>query len=251
MHVFAAVCVLCAVALSGPASTPSNGFSLSDTDEVRIGKALAEKFIQLEGTQPTPQTIKIEAYLQTVGDRLAAHAQRKLPYRFHYDPDPGFKSAFALPGGEIFVGGGVLAMMDTEDQLAIVLGHEMEHIAQNQCRDRLIEQLSKETLTPNNGDQLKVEPFLPGYGHDREFAADWEGVKLAAAAGYSPQGAIRLLRMYVILGQQMIHTPREAEKNLRDRIAQIQRLIESDRLATPKERELSLPRPRSVLTLRR
>jgi hypothetical protein len=66
VHVFAAVCVLCAVALAGPASTPSNGFSLSDTDEVRIGKALAEKFIQLEGTQPTPQTIKIEAYLQTV-----------------------------------------------------------------------------------------------------------------------------------------------------------------------------------------
>jgi predicted Zn-dependent protease len=37
--------------------------------------------------------------------------------------------------------------MDTEEQLAILLGHEMEHVAQNQCRDRLIQQLSKANLT--------------------------------------------------------------------------------------------------------
>ena len=132
-------------------------------------------------------------------------------------------------------------MMDTEDQLAIVLGHEMEHVAQNQCRDRLIQELSKAKLMADNGDQLKVEPFLPGYGHDREFAADREGVKLAAAAGYSPQGAIRLLTMYVIMGQQMTHTASEAEQNLKSRIAQIQRLIDTDKLAMPKERDLALP----------
>jgi hypothetical protein len=47
--------------------------------------------------------------------------------------------------------------------------------------------------------------------------------------------------MFVILGQQMTHTQSEAEKNLKDRIAQIQRLIDQDKLATPKEKDLALP----------
>jgi predicted Zn-dependent protease len=241
VHFLPVVLFLYVVFVAHGGAAPRAPPALADVDEVRIGKALAAKFIALEGTQPTPQTTKIDNYLQSVGDKLAAHAQRQLPYRFHYDPDPGFKSAFALPGGEIFVGAGVLAMMDTEDQLAIVLGHEMEHVAQNQCRDRLLQELSKTKLTADSGDQLKVEPFLPGYGHDREFLADREGVKLAAAAGYSPQAAIRLLTMYVIMGQQMTHTASEAEQNLKDRIAQIQRLIEIEKLALPKERDLALP----------
>jgi Putative Zn-dependent protease len=215
--------------------------SLSEAVEVRIGNRLAIQFAKSEGMQPTPQTTKIEEYLQAVGDRLAAHAKRKLPYHFHFDPNPSFKSAFALPGGEIFVGAGILAMMDTEDQLAAVLGHEMEHVDLNQCRDRLLDELAKQHLSPDTADSLKVDPFLPGYGHDREFAADAHGVKLAADAGYSPEEAIRLLNMFVILGQQMTHTQSEAEKNLKDRIAQIQNLITKEKLATPKERDLALP----------
>jgi len=235
-HILAVLVLSSAGALAQP-SAPS----LNDADEVHIGGLLAAQFAKSEGMESTPQTTKIDQYLQKVGDRLARHTQRKIPYRFHFDPDPGFKSAFALPGGQIFVGAGILAMMDTEDQLAAVLGHEMEHVDLNQCRDRLIEELQKQHLTIATADGLKVDPFLPGYGHDREFAADWSGVKLAADAGYSPDAAIRLLNMYVILGQQMTHTQSEAEKNLKDRIAQIQRLVVEEKLATPKERALALP----------
>ena len=241
MRIFAVVALFGAACLAQTASPTTSALPLSDADEVRIGKLLGAQFIKAEGMERTPQSTKIDEYLQAVGDRLAVHAQRKLPYRFHFDPDPSFKSAFALPGGEIFVGGGALAMMDTEDQLAVVLGHEMEHVAQNQCRDRLIQELAAQHLTAETADKLKIEPFLPGYGHDREFTADREGVKLAAEAGYSPEAAIRLLNMYVILGEQMTHTPAEAERNLKDRIAQIQRLINEEKLATPKEKPLALP----------
>jgi len=233
--------ILVILILSSAALAQRSSESLSDADEIRIGGMLAAQFAKSEGMESTPQTTKIDQYLQKVGDRLAKDTQRRIPYRFHFDPDPGFKSAFALPGGQIFVGAGILAMMDTEDQLAVVLGHEMEHVDLNQCRDRLLEELKKQHLTTATADQMKVDPFLPGYGHDREFAADWSGVKLAADAGYSPDAAIRLLNMYVILGQQMTHTSNEAEKNLKDRIAQIDRLITEEKLATPKERELALP----------
>lgn len=233
--------ILIIFALSTAAFAQPSPPSLTDADEIRIGGLLADQFSTSEGMQSTPQVNKIDAYLQSVGDRLAAHTHRKLPFKFHFDPDPTFKSAFALPGGQIFVGAGILAMMDTEDQLAVVLGHEMEHVDLNQCRDRLIEELQKQHLTPATAEGLKVDPFLPGYGHDREFAADWNGVQLAADSGYSPEAAIRLLNMYVILGQQMTHTQSEAEKNLKDRIAQIQRLVAEEKLATPKERDLALP----------
>src|SRR5260370_2030251 len=198
--------------------------SITDTDEVRAGQILAEEFAQKEGMRSTPQTTKIDEYLQAVGDRVAAPAQRKLPYRFHFDPSPAFKSAVGLPGGQIIVGGGILAYMDTEDQLAAVLGHEVEHIALNQCRDRLINALAVNHLSTDKLAELKVDDFLPGYGDDNQLAADREGVKLAMEAGYSPKGAIRLLRTFVILGQQMPNTPVEGQKRLEERIGQIEPL---------------------------
>ena len=180
--------ILAAVLLTALLSLPTFSVeSITDADEIRAGAILAAQYIKSEGMQPTPQIIKIDQYLQSVGDRLAAHSRRRLPYKFHFDPNPGFRSAFALPGGEIFVGAGILAMMDTEDQLATVLGHEMEHVDLMQCRDRLLEQLTTNHLTMETADQFKLDPFLPGYGHDREFAADRSGVKLASDSGYSPK----------------------------------------------------------------
>jgi predicted Zn-dependent protease len=224
------------------AQGPTVPASITDADEVRIGRILAEKFAAREGLEPTPQTRKIDEYLQKVGARVAAFAQRKLPYQFHFDPNPGFKSAIGLPGGQIFVGGGILAYMDTEDQLAAVLGHELEHIALNQCRDRLIQILTERHLSAREADELDIESFLSGYGHDNEFAADREGVKLAMQAGYSPTGAIRLLQTFVILAQQMPHTPSESEKNLQDRIAQIESLTRGNTAAIAvREIPLALP----------
>src|ERR1700746_344973 len=72
---------------------------LTDADEIHIGNLLAAKMVALEEMQSSPQTLKIEKYLQSVADKVGAQAERKLPYRIHYDPDPGFKSAFGLPGG--------------------------------------------------------------------------------------------------------------------------------------------------------
>jgi beta-barrel assembly-enhancing protease len=214
--------------------------SITDTDEVRAGQILAEEFAQKEGMRSTPQTTKIDEYLQTVGDRVAARAQRKLPYRFHFDPSPAFKSAVGLPGGQIFVGGGILAYIDSEDQLAAVLGHEVEHIALNQCHDRVIKVLAEKHLSTDKLEELKVDDFLPGYGHDNELAADGEGVKLAMEAGYSPKGAIRLLRTFVILGQQMPNTPAEGQKRLEERIGQIETLS-NQRAVEVSEKPLSLP----------
>lgn len=238
IHQFPAIILL----LAFLTPTPQSPTPLSDADEVRLGEALANDFIAQEGMQPTTQTNKLDEYLQSVGDRVAAHAQRKLPYRFRFDPSPSFRSAVGLPGGQVFVGAGILAYMDSEDQLAMVLGHEVEHIDLNQCRDRLTKLLADQHLTPADAGKLKVDPFLPGYGREGELAADREGVKLAMQAGYAGEASIRLLQTYIILGDNMPNSPKEAKESLERRIAQLRDVIAESKLPKPeKEKPLNLP----------
>jgi predicted Zn-dependent protease len=225
-------------ALAAQAQNPAP--AITDAEEIRAGVVLAQKYKVSGGLAPTPEIDRIESYLQQVGNRVAAHAQRQLPYQFHFDPNPSFKSAVGLPGGQIFVGGGILAYMDTEDELAIVLGHEIEHVALGQCRDRLAEELARQHLKIGGVKSLDLEPFMGSYGHDGEFAADLGGVKLAMAAGYSANAGVRILRMFLLQADQMTHTPTEAKANLEARIAQIKPLVDSQKPA-PEEKPLALP----------
>jgi predicted Zn-dependent protease len=227
--------LFCVCAANAQTSAPA----ITDADEIRAGAILAQKYKVTRGLAPSPEIDRIESYLQQVGSRVAAHAQRQLPYQFRFDPNPSFKSAVGLPGGQIFVGGGILAYMDTEDELAVVLGHEIEHVALGQCRDRLVQQLVKEHLKMGGIKSLDLEPFMDSYGQEGEFAADLGGVKLALASGYSANAGVRILRMFELQADQMIHTPSEAKLNLEARIAQIQQLVDGQKPA-PEEKPLGL-----------
>jgi predicted Zn-dependent protease len=201
---------------------------LGTEDEMRAGDALLAAFKKSQGFSDTVESKAIEEYLQKVGDRVAQNAKRKLPYKFHLDPHPGFRSAVAYPGGQIVVGGGVLALMTHEDELAVVLGHEIEHIDLNQCAQRVVSAMQKDHLTPNEFDKLSIDEFGNPYGKDGELAADREGIKLAVAAGYSPHAAVELLEMF----QYLYHTdkpapPRKDAPSLEERIQQAKDQIKS------------------------
>lgn len=229
------------ILLSSIAALAKPTATLTDADEVHIGELLAEQVINLNGTQSSPQMVKIEKYLQSVTDKVGAQAERKLPYRIHYDPDPSFKSAFGLPGGQIFIGAGILAFMDSEDQLASVIGHEIEHVSLNQCRDRLLQIMAEKHISVADADKLKVDPFFPGYGKVSELAADENGVLIAAKAGYSPVGAVRMLETFLLMEQQMPNTQSEARASLQHRVDLIRQLIDREHLATPKEKPVDWP----------
>lgn len=174
---------------------------LTTADEIRAGDALFVLFRQSQGFADTAESKAIEAYLQKIGDKVAQNAHRKLPYRFHLDPHPGFRSAVAYPGGQIVVGGGILALMTHEDELAVVLGHEIEHIDLNQCAQRLLDAMKKDHLSPDQFDKLSIDDFGNPYGKDGELAADREGIKLAVAAGYSPRASIEMLEVFQFLNR--------------------------------------------------
>jgi predicted Zn-dependent protease len=171
---------------------------LSDSDEIKIGKELEGSYLgMLRGqAQDDEQDIAIRAYVDQVGARVAARARRKLPYRFHYIPSLDFVNAFALPGGAVFIGGGLMALMDTEDELAAVLGHEIEHIDHFHCAERVQIEAAIRKVPLGGLIGIPVEVFVAGYSKNQELEADREGTMLAASAGYSPQGAIQMYQAF-------------------------------------------------------
>jgi beta-barrel assembly-enhancing protease len=231
---------------------------MSDEEEVRIGNQLATGYGYEEKNNKTPQQIEIENYLNKVGAPLAARAHRKLPYRFHYIQDPYFINAFALPGGHVFVGGGLLALMDSEDELANVLGHEIEHIDHYHCAERVQQQQTLEKIPFGAVFSIPVSVFEAGYSKDQELEADREGTRLAVQTGYSPNGAIRMFETFERLYVERQHRSRSPQGELTDvaqqtlegyfrshplpseRIRQIQALIASENWPVRAERELEI-----------
>ncbi len=194
---------------------PVAAIRLSDRQEIQIGDELARKAMasfsnHSKKTDPTVE--EVQAYLDRVGSRVAAHAHRKLPYRFHYFPQPYFINAFALPGGHVFVGAGMLDLMDSEDELAAILGHEIEHIDHYHCAERVQLEARLRHLPLRGLIELPVQLFEVGYSKDQELEADREGTRLAVQASYSPLGAIRMFEAFDRLYREQTaaaHSPQE------------------------------------------
>jgi beta-barrel assembly-enhancing protease len=187
---------------------PMHFTRISDEQEIEIGLGLAANYSGVEG-QLTPEEEALRKYVQSVGGRVAAHAARKLPYEFHLIPNHDFINAFALPGGPVYIGEGMLDQMETEDELAVILAHEVEHIDHYHCVERYqIEAKLKNFDLQVIGQllQLPLDVWEAGYHKDEEFEADREGMRLAVAAGYSPFGAVTLFeRLSKLSNEYVIH----------------------------------------------
>jgi predicted Zn-dependent protease len=187
-------------------SAPMQLTRLPDSEEARIGDELAQNYLAAEPAHDAREQ-NAEAYVAAVGGRVAAHAKRKLDYRFHLIADPDFINAFALPGGHVFMGQGLLNQMTTEDELAFVLGHEIEHIDHYHAVERVQIEAQLHNLNLDVVAELADLPvslWQAGYSKEHEFEADREGLRLAALAGYSPQGAIDMFARFEALDREYV-----------------------------------------------
>ncbi len=229
---------------------------MSDEEEIRIGADLARAYQRDE--KPNDETVEVQNYLQQVGARLASRAHRRLPYRFHYLPEKSFINAFALPGGHVYVGAGLIALMDSEDELAAVVGHEIEHIDHYHCAERVQQEQALRKLPFGELAALPIELFEAGYSKDQELEADREGTRLAVEVGYSANGAIRMFETFQRLYEERYaraRTPQEelsqlAEQSLEgyfrshplaaERIDQVRKLIARENWQLRPERDLAV-----------
>jgi predicted Zn-dependent protease len=189
---------------------------ISDAQEIAIGKQLGERYAGSIGSM-TAQEEALQKYVQYVGGRVSIRAHRQLPYTFHVIPDRNMINAFALPGGPVYIGEGMTELMLTEDELANVLAHEIEHIDHYHCVERVqIEAKLKNLNLDVVGAllQLPLDLWQAGYHKDEEMEADREGMFLAVESGYSPYGAVRTFEHFAKLRDEYVIHARSPEEEI-------------------------------------
>jgi predicted Zn-dependent protease len=126
-------------------------------------------------------------------------------------------NAFSLPGGPVYIGEGLLDLMTSEDELAAVLGHEIEHIDHYHCAERVqIEARLRNLKLGIVGAilQIPLQVWEAGYNKDEEFEADREGMRLAVLDGYSPYGAVTLFERFGKLHDEYVIHSQSPEEEL-------------------------------------
>jgi len=197
---------------------------LSEDSELSIGRTNHPKIIEQYGRYKDEA---VQAYVQSVGERLAAVSHRKdLIYRFTVLDSPVI-NAFALPGGYIYITRGLMAYLNSEAELAAVLGHEIGHVtARHGVRQQSAAQAANlgYTLGSILFPQLRGGPsqeifnilggaLLSGYGREHELQSDGLGAEYLARSGYEPQAMLDVIR---VLKAQETFAAAQAKKQGRE-----------------------------------
>ena len=163
---------------------------LSDADEMRIGSELARSApFPLLAPDAKAQDSEWERYVSDVAQALLPRVRRPgIRYQFHVVASAEV-NAFALPGGQVFVTRGILGFVESEAELAAVLGHEIAHVDLRHCVERYqYEYGLKKAGAPELGPMVELAHRLAtaGFSSYQELEADARGEALAIQAGYDP-----------------------------------------------------------------
>lgn len=190
--------------LAGCAVNPVSGRREFTVVSAQQERALgAEEAKEVAASMGLVEDPKLAAYVRAVGARVAAHSpMQDVDYTFGVVdmPEP---NAFALPGGYVYVSRGLLALLNSEDELAGVLGHEVGHVAARHAVQRIsraapigiisgVGAAVTGMVSPFLGDMIggvgvaANSLVLAPYGRDQEREADRVGVELSAKAGWDP-----------------------------------------------------------------
>lgn len=180
---------------------------ISEAEENEIGKKADEEILRRFGRYRDQQ---LQAYVESVGQRLLDGIG---PTSFHYSfkvIDIPEVNAMALPGGYIYITRGMVAMLNSEAQLAGVLGHEIGHATARHAAKQLTKALGAQILSlglmalspggrENAGNWARVstaifDHILLGYGREAELEADELGIRTAYRAGYDPREMVAFLK---------------------------------------------------------
>ena len=162
---------------------------------------------------------ELVTYVQEVGQRVASHSDRELEYEFRV-LNNSIPNAWALPGGKLSINRGLLVEMDSEAELAAVLGHEVVHAAarhgaQAQSRAALAQgavvlggiavgvatEREEYAAVAMMGGMLGAQLINQRYSRQAELESDYYGMRYMHQAGYHPEGAVNLQQSFVRLSE--------------------------------------------------
>jgi len=205
---------LSAACTVNPVTGKSDFMVVSEAQELEIG---AQNYAPMQQSQGGAYDVDPElmAYVQQVGNKLAAVSDRPLPYEFVV-LNNSVPNAWALPGGKIAINRGLLTELNSEAELAAVLGHEIvhaaaKHSAKQMSRSVLLQGAVLATAVATGGSDygdLAVGGASVGaqllnstYGRGAELESDKYGMTYMSRAGYDPAGAITLQETFVRLSE--------------------------------------------------
>lgn len=187
--------------LSACAINPATGQQqftalMSPQQEVQIGAQEHEKIVKEYGLY---QDQKIQSYVQSVGQKVVKGTERPdVLYRFFVLDSP-VVNAFALPGGYIYTTRGLLALANSESEMAAVLAHEAGHITGRHAAERysrgVVTSLGAVILSSAVGSSgvtralgVGSDLYMKSYSRGQESQADSLGLRYLSRAGYHPSG---------------------------------------------------------------
>ncbi len=209
---------IAAAFLAGCAVNPVTGktefMTVSTEAEIRMGQ---QNYAPMQQSQGGLHDVdpELTAYVSQVGRSLAAQSGVSLPYEFVV-LNNSVPNAWALPGGKIAINRGLLYELESEAELAAVLGHEVvhaaaRHTAKQISRSQLLQigVVGTAIATSDSdygnlavgGASLLAQIGLAKYGRSAELESDLYGMQYMSKAGYDPQGAVSLQETFLRLSE--------------------------------------------------
>lgn len=218
---------------------------ISAQQEIAMGLQAAPQVAGQYGGQT--QDAKAQALVERICGNLARLPSVKesgYPLEFHVLADEQTINAFALPGGQTFITMALLRRLDTEGQIAGVMGHEIGHVLARHGAERMAKQELTQGLSgaavlatydpadPSTMRTSQVAMMIGNlatmkFGRDDELESDYLGVRFMAEAGYDPRSMIRVMEVLAAAGGGSKRQPEffSTHPNPDNRIARIKEAI--------------------------
>jgi predicted Zn-dependent protease len=203
-----------ALGLEEPQASKAIYNTFSDEEEMAMGRNAAE---DVEKAQPILPDPALTDYVNRIGQTVASTSQRKaLEYHFKIVNSPSV-NAFSLPGGYVYVNRALLEFVESECELAAVLGHEVGHVVayhsmNDVARRWLVDRVMYEGQKAGLLNDQQIHDMIKQYGGtallfvDRKFSreeeneADLLGLYNTARAGWDPNGLVTFLQRLIRVG---------------------------------------------------
>lgn len=192
--------------ISGCETNPVTGkkefLLVSPTEEKKMGLESSKEVEKELGK--SLQDPELQNYINSVGQKIAKVSH--LPdYGFSYKAiDDKSVNAFALPGGYIYITTGLLKLMNSESQLASVLGHETAHVTCRHIAKQMTNQALENILLTAASYKVPGASSVGGivanlanmkFSREDEKQADEIGMDYAVKAGYNPYGMVETMEI--------------------------------------------------------
>lgn len=195
--IFCAVCCT-AGCMVNPVTLEQEFNVISEQKEVNIGRAADPQVIKQFGYYRNPE---LQRYVDEVGQKLVSVCRRHdISYHFTI-LDTDMENAFAVPGGYIYITRGLMALLNSEAELAGVFGHEIGHVVGRDSAALMSQSMLAQFATlagaagaasSGAGGDLAMatnqlfNSLMLGFSREREYLADEQSVEYMIKTGYDP-----------------------------------------------------------------